>query len=553
MTAGQKGSLQIGNLSPGSFVANLPGVFVANPNAGQVGALPFIFHSSGKALVKPPNPGQPDPNDCVITDRQTTQTTTFPITTKTCDGAVIGSQACYHYASVAAYHGPAGLYETLTCPLTRLKNRTAPKKYDREHNKEWYSWIDALPGVNGNSKEHCQRDEFPFFSFSGTGNNYYQWIRFLSSVENGAGGTLANTPALNKGMCPEIAPSSVSSSTSITVGPDGRATCLESTTTITTRSRLYITYSNLPNLLNGAGLGDNVCTPNLVQDGGFAIFTDDSYFGRNGLGPPNWKTPPNANQIAGRAKPTPNGGFKPKNAVPAPPPPIILPPAPAPHPAAPPARAPLGPRPQLNKRAAGMLDYEGAAAQTIGPEYRSDGGDYDDAIDAAEAMYTRMLEMVEELDEDDASRAAAALGLIINEGNSTRRPTAEELRDEYGLFRCGSENCAEELAMLGMDVHGRKTVPAVPAAEATAAVSDYHPGQGMRPAAVPVVPLSVATATAGVVAATSSDDFKEEEEGEEELRRAIPMDAKRVGRRRPEMRRREMPTTTPAPSVNSRQ
>lgn len=201
-----------------------------------------------------------------------------------------------------------------------------------------------------------------------------------------------------------------------------------------------------------------------------------------------------------------------------------------------------------------MLNSGGAADETIESDYRSDGEDYDDAVDAAEALYARMLEMVKELDEEDASLAAAALGLVIDEGNSTRRPTAEELRDEYGLFRCGSDNCAEELAVLGMDVHGRKTVPAVPAAEATAAVSDYHPGQGMRPAAVPVVPLSVATATAGVIAASSEDVKEEVVVGEEEeLRRAIPRDAKRVGRRRPEMRKREMPTTTPAPSLNSRQ
>lgn len=133
-----------------------------------------------------------------------------------------------------------------------------------------------------------------------------------------------------------------------------------------------------------------------------------------------------------------------------------------------------------------MLDNGGAADENIESEYRSDREDYDDAIDAAEALYARVLEMVKELDEDDASLAAAALGLVIDGGNSTRRPTAEELGNEYGLFRCGSDNCAEELAMLEMDVHGRKTVPAVPAAEATAAVSDYHPGQGMRPAAVVV-------------------------------------------------------------------
>lgn len=67
------------------------------------------------------------------------------------------------------------------------------------------------------------------------------------------------------------------------------------------------------------------------------------------------------------------------------------------------------------------------------------------------------------------------------------------------------------------------------------------------------MPLSVATATAGAVAA-SSEDPKENVvvDEEEELRRGIPRDAKRVGRRRPEMRRR-MPTTTPAPSLNSRQ
>lgn len=466
---------------------------------------------------------------------------------------MIGSQACYHYASVAAYHAPAGLYETLTCPLSRLRGRTAPKSYDGQHNKEWYSWIDALPGVNGKSREYCQRDEVPFFSFSGTGNNYYQWIRFLSSIENNAGGKLAMA-ANGDAMCPTKAPSSIISSTSVSAGPDGRATCFEYTTTITTRSRLYLTHANLPSLLNGAGLGDNLCTPKLVQDGGFAIFTDDSYFARNGLAPPNWKTPPDATQIAGRMKPTPNGGFmppKPATAVPAPPPPLILPPAPAPNPAPPPPRAPLGPHPQLNKRAVGML--EGAADQTMGSVPRSDSEDYDDAVDAAETLYARMLEMVQELDEDEASLAAAALGLVIDEGNSTRRPTAEELRDEYGLFRCKSDNCAEELAMLGMDVHGRKTVPAVPAAEATAAVPDYRHDQAMQPSALPVTPLSVATATAGVVAAASSHRPKVEVDvdNKEELRRAIPRDIKRG--RRPDMRSREMPTTTPAPSLNNRQ
>lgn len=407
-TVGQRGSLQIGNPSPGSFVANLPGVFVANPNAGQVGALPFIFHGSG----------QP-------------------------------------------------------------------------------------PGVATSHKEHCQRDEYPFFSFMGIGNNYFQWIRFLSSIENQLGGTLAQAPG-NQGVCLKVAPSTVSSRTDVVLGPDGLVTCEEYTTTMTTRSRLRLEPSNLPNLLNGAGLEDNSCTPLLVQDGGFALLTDDSYFARNGLGPPNWSTEPHANQVAGRVKPIPNGGFLPKKpspAVPAPPPPLVVPSAPAPNPHAPPPRAPLGPHPQLNKRA--MLGR-------------------------------RMLDMVQELDADEAATAAAALGLVVDEGNSTRRPTAEELRDEYGLFRCSSEHCVDELALLGRDIHGRKTVPAP--AEATAAFPT-HQGLDRQPTALPVVPEIVATATA----APSSLDGEQDE-----LRRAVSL-----RRGRAEMRmRREMPTTTPAPSFD---
>lgn len=493
--AWQRGNLQIGTPSSGSFLALLPGVFVANPNAGVAGQLPFLFQNTGFASGNP----QPGPFQCAITQTIQNVATEYPVTTKECRAS--WGQACYHYASVADYQNVK--YASLTCPTKQnVGNRKAPDKYNNQHNKEWFSWIKPLDAGLG----YCQRDEYPFFAFIGDGNDYYQWIRFISSAQNGGAGSMA------RGVCNQNPPSSVDSTTQVVQGLNGLLTCIETTSTVSTRSVLYIDYANamLSDRHGNQGLGQNPCTPYITNDVGFALFTDDAYYVRNGLVRPNYLTVPPQALIGTNAAPTPNGGFPP-NAQPPPPPPFI-PPPPQPQPHQPPPRAPIGPHPNVNRRRSIPEDWADTLLSSDPARWISESlvevskvaeaGWANDESSTLDIDFRGKKDKTEDEDETDIIKR---LGLVVDEGNSTRWPTRQELRD-MGFVRCRSENCADELAAVGRDVHGKVTVQHAPVAMATlaAAAADREAvgGRG-RPATVTSGP-SVATATEVVSASSHS-------------------------------------------------
>lgn len=472
--AWQRGNLQLGTPNPGSFLALLPGVFLPNPAGGGGRNLPFIFQRKG-SLVRNPLPGN---LNCQITSTRHIDTTTMPMTTRTCPYDPWG-QACYNYASVAKFHSRS--YATLTCPVMRATGgRTAPRKWDAQHNKEWRSWIPELaPGLG-----YCQRDEYPFFAFMGTGNNYYQWIRLIPSRQNGGAGQIAS------GVCPSIASHTKISAVRTVHGINGLVTCLETTTSLTTRSRLFIQQVGLSDLNGNQGLGENPCTPFITNDVGYPLFTNDDYYVRNGLARPNYATVPASSLTSGKVKPTPNGGFQPHH-------------QPRAEPAPPASSIPDRPEPQ-NKLPPPQRQPRSQGSHNRLMRARSQG---------PEPPYGDMFEMLEHVTaggggggghsaaEEEVARVVAELGLGVDDGNSTRRPTAKELREEFGLFRCRSENCVLELAAVGRDVHGRVTAQSAPAAQATGALletdagSDGAQGRTVLAALSSTPPAATATPT----------------------------------------------------------
>lgn len=69
--------------------------------------------------------------------------------------------------------------------------------------------------------------------------------------------------------------------------------------------------------------------------------------------------------------------------------------------------------------------------------------------------------------------------LVIHEGNSTRRPTDEELFEELGFLKCEDRDCQREMEELGYAslpvVHETATSPATVEAVATASTTGISP------------------------------------------------------------------------------
>lgn len=64
---------------------------------------------------------------------------------------------------------------------------------------------------------------------------------------------------------------------------------------------------------------------------------------------------------------------------------------------------------------------------------------------------------------------------VVDERNKSRRATPDELWEHLGILECSSTDCVDELAELGLDIHGRPTpisLDAVPTETAAARVID---------------------------------------------------------------------------------
>lgn len=354
-----------------------PGVWRINPVWDS-----FVWFPLGLVPYPPAETNVP----CTVTITNTMeQTTTSPLSTRTCDGASY-AQACLHYSSVqSAYNG---VIDILTCKVSpTYQYRIAPSIWDSQHTKAWRYWVPIFykplrPGV----VDTCNKDEWPPFSFQYIPQT--QAIRFLSAYENKAAGRLW------KSLCRYP----VSRSTSIEVGTIYASTCYYTEHITYTVNAMTFSYINMPPYSN-AGLGSNGCNPwTLTTDSGFALLTDDWYY----------------------------------------------------------------------VRTAPIADVNGASAYQSAPVSLITAGKFPPRTSPAKKKRWLDEPFDETVDMND---------IIVDEGNTTRRATDEELWETYRVMRCVSENCDSELRVLGVKdedlerfpqrLHPRRTSPAIATAEAT--------------------------------------------------------------------------------------
>ncbi|KAI4721608.1 glycoside hydrolase [Aureobasidium sp. EXF-10727] len=292
---------------------------------------------------------QPAPQACTTTVTSVSATTVLGnLISKTCSGNKYPN-ACGAYKSIISHVQGA---DTLVCPISTYagNDRPAPTLWNSQHADAWRSWVPNLQGYKYNK---CARDEYPPFRFLiGDMNiDYPQWIRFLPYSENSGAGQIW------KGVCS----SKARSSTNVQGGPASDQTCTEINHITYTVNAMTMLFTNMPPT-NDDGLANNPCLPIITDDIGFALFTNDPWYGSSlGRG---------KNQYAYKYDPVPaltNGKTAPRNWR------------------------------NLAKRELDFGDNMGLP--------------------------------------DD---------IIVDEGNTTRKATDEELLEDFGLYRCTSENCDKE-------------------------------------------------------------------------------------------------------------
>ncbi|KAI2734245.1 CAZyme family GH18 [Penicillium roqueforti] len=246
-------------------------------------------------------------------------------------------------------------YSTLRCPVDKMSNRKLPAVWDKEHLKSWLLWVPPFAKSLGVDK--CNRDEYPPFAFmESTGTTYTQWLRFLPESQNKGAGQLW------KNICKDY-----KKETKLEGGPITSSTCTEIKSTVYTVNAMVMHFTNMP---NDDLLADNPCLPEITHDYGFALMTNDRWYGVNYL--------------------------------------------------------------QGHDSAAYAMDPEAALTQGLKPPRqkpakRSLGYGIDEPISF-------------DFNPED---------IILDEGNSSRRVTPEELY-ELGLLKCESDNCVKEREALGI-------------------------------------------------------------------------------------------------------
>ncbi|GAB7351190.1 hypothetical protein MBLNU459_g1634t2 [Dothideomycetes sp. NU459] len=238
-------------------------------------------------------------------------------------------------------------------------------------------------------------------SISDMESDYPQWIRFLPFSENSGAGQIWRNLCDNKAK----------SSTNVQGGPASDQTCTEVNHITYTVKAMTMVFANMPPT-NDDGLAANPCLPIITDDIGFALFTNDPWYGSSlGRG---------KNQYAYKDDPPSsltNGKTAPRSWR------------------------------NLAKRELDFADNMGSP--------------------------------------DD---------IIVNEGNTTRKATDEELLEDFGLYRCTSQDCDKEREAL--QILGARQVPdavprtRAPSASATTSASAFHVDTDA------LVPLAVRTAGA---------------------------------------------------------
>lgn len=348
--------------------------------------------------------------------------------TKTCDAAKY-TQACYHYKSVVD-HNPA--LKQLTCIRKENYNdagkktgeaaRPLVKSYNDQHHTDWSSgWMQE-----GNLQ--CQRDEYPPADIW-QARDKRTWIRLLRKKENGGAGNIW------KGVCPPDLVRETRDVRSLSQEVIGcRTTTVYEGTVYATQTVFEMDFDNMDKMPPDYGITANPCWPATLGlgDPGFALLTDDAWYGRepgrdtNGALRRGYAKEPGAAVIAGK---TNSYGF-------------------------------------------GFTSRKRKA----GTKKKRDGGE-------DEPVFFM-------LDGDGATAGSSSPpgpeAVRVDLGNSTRRPTEEELLAHFGYLACTDKSCDREMAALGY--------ASLPYARATAGAADQVEA-ALGPAA---------TTTAAVAAADGS-------------------------------------------------
>ena len=147
-----------------------------------------------------------------------------------------------------------------------MKSRTITKVWNDQHHTSWRRWVPSLAASWGYNK--CNRDEYPPFAFMASdGANYVQWLRFLPQSQNSGAGQLWNQNICDK----------VESQTKAEGGPINGKTCTEIKSILYTVGAFSMRFANIPN----DELSSNPCLPEITNDPGWALLTNDKWYGAN--------------------------------------------------------------------------------------------------------------------------------------------------------------------------------------------------------------------------------------------------------------------------------
>ncbi|KAK1655797.1 hypothetical protein BDP81DRAFT_388694 [Colletotrichum phormii] len=301
------------------------------------------------------------------------------------------SQACYHYSSVINRRPDL---KSLTCGNVHGgADREVRDEYHNQHHKDWSSgWMQE--------PIECQRDEYPGAAVW-RARDKSVWIRLIPRADNAA----AN--ALFRG-CPdrEVDELVGEHKTSETVDCNGKSTEWWVRTLRKMETVIDINFANMENMPPDWGITANPCWPStLVPDPGFALLTDDPWYANkaaNRAYTQYYAAAPLAQFTNGKQN-RPGYGFTKKKST--------------------------NPKPPTQPDSDSDTDM---------PDYPDDDSDDEDYPGSRRRA-------VDEIHSGNRSPN----DLIIDEGNSTRRPTAEELLEDFGLIKCEDQHCQSEMEELG--------------------------------------------------------------------------------------------------------
>jgi hypothetical protein len=226
----------------------------------------WVMDTSNKGVFFNPayNRGYPPPEPeegCTATD--TIYTTVTQVTSTKTASCTAFPQACAHYHSVVS--NARGLFDILTCPYIATKRRPAVAKYTQEHKNVWVAHTSSGP---------CQRDEYPpraFVNAEDWSPYARQSIRLLPRDQNRDAGQLWGP------VCAYPAQRVVTEA-----GPVNNQRCTEYVSTVRSVNAFTFGWGDLHTLTTADDLlSENPCTITITDDVGFALLTEDAWYGVN--------------------------------------------------------------------------------------------------------------------------------------------------------------------------------------------------------------------------------------------------------------------------------